>query len=397
MRTIEDADDAWGWQFALDPPEVRCSLSSSVGALKALILTPCGSTIPIACRITPPLPEVSIPCRITSTLGCSRGIEYVRRRRRSHHRRGARPWGSPARQPRPCPVARRRAGVVGRQIDPPQGPARSRLAGGGGVLDLGGIGSSQAMAAFAARAPNWGCEDAVVRMLYPRSNVDRTGEIDDADLADLYRHPRPMEECGCGRTSSPPWTARSPELTDYPGINTASDHHVFALHRALADVDLVGAGTCVPKVTEESISPAGSGAIAPPGLRTSTLAVVSVDVEPRPTWPPLPVEYGLCHDHLCWTTDVSMLAGASGAPSASRSCSRVRPRPDPGRGAAGSRRHADPVVWAQASSRPAGRDPVEEVCRRPRPYRGQLSSLLLDQRRPVPAGYRFGCSTGTPT
>jgi hypothetical protein len=42
--------------------------SSSVGALNEVIRTPCGSTSPTACRITPPLPEVSMPWSTSSTL-----------------------------------------------------------------------------------------------------------------------------------------------------------------------------------------------------------------------------------------------------------------------------------------------------------------------------------------
>ena len=41
--------------------------SSSVGALKLVIRTPCGSTRPIVWRSTPPLPLVSMPCSTSST------------------------------------------------------------------------------------------------------------------------------------------------------------------------------------------------------------------------------------------------------------------------------------------------------------------------------------------
>ena len=41
--------------------------SSSVGALKLVIRTPCGSTSPMVWRSTPPLPLVSMPCSTTST------------------------------------------------------------------------------------------------------------------------------------------------------------------------------------------------------------------------------------------------------------------------------------------------------------------------------------------
>jgi hypothetical protein len=35
--------------------------SSAVGALKAVMSTPCGSTAPTTWRMMPPLPEVSMP------------------------------------------------------------------------------------------------------------------------------------------------------------------------------------------------------------------------------------------------------------------------------------------------------------------------------------------------
>src|SRR4051794_21175459 len=45
-----------------------CSSSSGVGALNAMCSTPCGSTLPTTCRTMPPLPEVSMPWRTSSTL-----------------------------------------------------------------------------------------------------------------------------------------------------------------------------------------------------------------------------------------------------------------------------------------------------------------------------------------
>ena len=44
-----------------------CLRSSSVGALKLVIRTPCGSTSPIVWRSTPPLPLVSMPCSTSRT------------------------------------------------------------------------------------------------------------------------------------------------------------------------------------------------------------------------------------------------------------------------------------------------------------------------------------------
>ena len=84
----------------------------------------------------------------------------------------------------------------------------------------------------------------VFRLLYDREQPGRSGELDVPDLAELYRHP-PGSGSGWLRTnfvctldgaiSGPDGRSGS--------INTVSDHHVFALHRALADVIMVGAGT----------------------------------------------------------------------------------------------------------------------------------------------------------
>lgn len=85
-----------------------------------------------------------------------------------------------------------------------------------------------------------------MRLLFDRSDPTATGEISDQRLAELYRHPLPM----AGRNA----VVRSNFVCSLDGsiqgpdgragsINTASDHYVFALHRAHADVILVGAGT----------------------------------------------------------------------------------------------------------------------------------------------------------
>lgn len=83
-----------------------------------------------------------------------------------------------------------------------------------------------------------------MRLLYS-SDGSRTGNIDDVELAEVYRHRLP--------TARPVWL-RSNFVTSLDGsitgadaragsINTASDHRVFALHRAWADAVLVGAQT----------------------------------------------------------------------------------------------------------------------------------------------------------
>ena len=85
-----------------------------------------------------------------------------------------------------------------------------------------------------------------MRLLYNRSDPTATGEISDDHLVELYRHPLPKASAGAVvRTnfiSSLDGSVQGPNGRS-GSINTPSDHHVFALHRALADVILVGAGT----------------------------------------------------------------------------------------------------------------------------------------------------------
>ena len=76
----------------------------------------------------------------------------------------------------------------------------------------------------------------------PDGGAPRT--LDDADLVELYRHPVP-EGRGWVRSSfvmSLDGSAQGPDGRS-GSINTESDHHVFALQRALADAILVGANT----------------------------------------------------------------------------------------------------------------------------------------------------------
>jgi len=84
-----------------------------------------------------------------------------------------------------------------------------------------------------------------VRLLYSADPRLTGGEIGEAELVELYRHPLPAE--------GPVWL-RSNFVTSLDGsvagpdgraasINTASDHFVFALHRAHADAIVVGAQT----------------------------------------------------------------------------------------------------------------------------------------------------------
>jgi len=84
-----------------------------------------------------------------------------------------------------------------------------------------------------------------MRLLFLASDPTAGGELAETELQHLYRHPLPS-----GR---PVWL-RSNFVTSLDGsisgadgrsgsINTASDQHVFALHRAHADAVLVGAQT----------------------------------------------------------------------------------------------------------------------------------------------------------
>jgi riboflavin biosynthesis pyrimidine reductase len=84
-----------------------------------------------------------------------------------------------------------------------------------------------------------------VRLLYDRSDPSMTGEVSDDRLVELYRYRLPQTSAAVVRTnfiSSLDGSVQGPNGRS-GSINTPSDHRVFALHRALADVILVGAGT----------------------------------------------------------------------------------------------------------------------------------------------------------
>lgn len=83
------------------------------------------------------------------------------------------------------------------------------------------------------------------RLLHDRSGRRAPGSLlADDDLVELYRH---SAEDGAARlrTNFVSSLDGSVQGTDgrSGGLGTDSDHHVFALHRALADAVLVGAGT----------------------------------------------------------------------------------------------------------------------------------------------------------
>jgi riboflavin biosynthesis pyrimidine reductase len=96
-----------------------------------------------------------------------------------------------------------------------------------------------------ARAGLEGWQDAPVLLAYLRSDPDQHGPLDDSQLVELYRHPRPAAGRLFLRTNFVASLDGSIQGSDgrSGGINTPSDQHVFALHRAHADAVLVGAGT----------------------------------------------------------------------------------------------------------------------------------------------------------
>ena len=82
-----------------------------------------------------------------------------------------------------------------------------------------------------------------MQLIFARGGGER-GPVGDAELVELYRHPAP--EAGAWlRTNfvtSLDGSVQGPDGRS-GSINTASDHHVFALHRALADAVVVAGGT----------------------------------------------------------------------------------------------------------------------------------------------------------
>src|SRR5215204_269124 len=87
------------------------------------------------------------------------------------------------------------------------------------------------------------CDDGTVQLIFsPDDGAVRI--LNDSDLVELYRHPAP-EGRGWVRSNfvmSLDGSVQGPDGRS-GSINTDSDHHVFALQRALADAVLVGANT----------------------------------------------------------------------------------------------------------------------------------------------------------
>jgi riboflavin biosynthesis pyrimidine reductase len=87
------------------------------------------------------------------------------------------------------------------------------------------------------------CDDGAVQLIFgPDAGAPRT--VDDSDLVELYRFPAP-EGRGWVRSNfvmSLDGSVQGPDGRSGT-INTASDHQIFSLQRALADAVLVGANT----------------------------------------------------------------------------------------------------------------------------------------------------------
>jgi riboflavin biosynthesis pyrimidine reductase len=87
------------------------------------------------------------------------------------------------------------------------------------------------------------CDDGTVQLIFSPDN-GAVRILNDSDLVELYRHPAP-EGRGWVRSNfvmSLDGSVQGPDGRS-GSINTESDHHVFALQRALADAILVGANT----------------------------------------------------------------------------------------------------------------------------------------------------------
>ena len=127
-----------------------------------------------------------------------------------------------------------------------------------------------------------------MRLLYDRSDPTATGEISDDDLVELYRLQPPEADAGTvvrtNFVSSLDGSVQGPNGRS-GSLNTPSDHHVFAIHRALADVILVGAGTVRKEgYRAVDLAPWQRDIRAAQGLSPyPTLAVVSasLDLDPQ--------------------------------------------------------------------------------------------------------------------
>lgn len=133
-----------------------------------------------------------------------------------------------------------------------------------------------------------------MRLLYVRGEPERIGPLDDDGLVDLYRHPAGSDGTAWVRTNFVATLDGSVSGLDgrSGSINTPSDQRVFALHRALADVILVGAQTVRAEgYRAVDLADWQRELRAREGLRDfPTLAIVtnSLDLDPDLAAPPSP-------------------------------------------------------------------------------------------------------------
>lgn len=126
-----------------------------------------------------------------------------------------------------------------------------------------------------------------VRLAFLSTDPSRTREVDDRELIELYRHPRPDRGPVWLRTNFVATLDGSIQGADgrSRSINTPSDNQVFALHRAHADVILVAAGTARAEgYRSVDLAPWQRELRAAEGLAEfPTLAVVSgsLDLDPQ--------------------------------------------------------------------------------------------------------------------
>ena len=227
-----------------------CLRSAAVGARNEVILTPCGSTRPMALRMMPPFPDVSIPCKITSTL---RLVSSARPLAYRHSCRSA--SSTPIWSIRPGASSLVSPGKAGRRPAVEVGEVH-RARGKSKRLGQRGCGDRQLTVGTALRLrllllAHPGIVPHSARAVRMGSCACCITPISDARQSWSERTSS-ISTGGRPRARGP--TVRSNFVATLDGsiqgldgrsgsINTDSDHEIFALHRALADVILVGAGT----------------------------------------------------------------------------------------------------------------------------------------------------------
>src|SRR5829696_3428655 len=299
MRTIKDADDARRWQLALDSPEKGVFLLLLRRRPESFDLYTLRIDHPDRVPDHPALAggvhplqdhqDVLRVCfgdpagRVEPLLQVAQfGSECLRQCRCVDF--GAGEAGGPSGvQGADVHRARRQSKQLGQRLVIASGSAGSTVC---GSFLLGAMGRILHYPRRELGARTWqGCG---VRLLYDRSDPIATGEISDDRLVELYRHPLP--ETGAGAVVRTNFVSSLDGSVQGPNgrsgsINTPSDHHVFALHRALSDVILVGAGTVRKEgYRAVDLAPWQRDIRAAEGLSPfPTLAVVSasLDLDPR--------------------------------------------------------------------------------------------------------------------